>query len=307
MNQPHPSRASSWQPSSNIKSHAGSPPNADADFFMPPPPTIGELISADTTLKTSSANPMPAALRWTIVAIASIGSFMVILLGLHSTLFALGAAGVNGWLAWLCTRFHHTCSYVGSKGLISYELIDSRSAMPKENLLLFADAHSLYTRTTRNYYNGIYTGTTYTYTWRKNSGNQHVITGSYRSEKTSPKESDRWHFANIAESVWSSHLLSTLDDEIEKNGYIEFPIVGALQAVRVGTGFMEFVTKKDGVQRVMVADMRDILLGSGTFQFKHQDSRWWSGKGKYSFEYANIPNARVFLICLNELAGISWN
>jgi hypothetical protein len=70
---------------------------------------------------------------------------------------------------------------------------------------------------------------------------------------------------------------------------------------------MEFVTKKDGAQRVMVADMRDILLGSGTFQFKHQDSRWWSGKGKYSFQYSNIPNANVFLICLKQFAGISWN
>jgi hypothetical protein len=307
VNTSNPARASSWQPHPDTKSHSGSPPLANADFFMPPPPTIGELISADTTLSTSTANPMPAPLRWTIVILASVVSLMVILLGFHNAFFAMVAAGVTGWLVWLCTRFHHTCSYVGNKGLISYDLMDSRSAMPKENLLLFADAHSLYTRTTRNYYNGVYTGTTYTYTWKKNSGNQHVITGSYRSEKTSPKDGDRWHFANVAESVWSSYLLSNVDDEIARNGYVEFPIAGALQAVRIGEGFMEFVTKKDGAQRVMVSDMRDILLGSGTFQFKHQDARWWSGKGKYSFEYANIPNARVFLICLSELAGISWN
>jgi hypothetical protein len=52
--------------------------------------------------------------------------------------------------------------------------------------------------------------------------------------------------------------------------------------------------------------MQDITLGSGTFQFKHQDSRWWSGKGKFSFEYGNIPNARIFMICLKELADIYW-
>jgi hypothetical protein len=307
MNKSNPTRSSSWQPSPDVKSHSGSPPNADADFFMPPPPTIGALISADTTLKISTGNPMPEFLRWAIIIIASGLSFIVILFGFHNAFFALVGAGFNGWLAWFCTRFYHTCSYVGSKGLIKYELIQSRSAMPKENLLLFADAHSLYTRTTRNYKNGVYTGTSYTYTWKKNSGNQHVITGSYYSEKSAPQDGDNWHFANVAESVWSNHLLSTIDEELDRNGYVEFPIAGALQAVRIGQGFMEFVTKKDGSQRVMIADMRDISLGSGTFQFKHQDSRWWSGKGKYSFEYANIPNARVFLICLSKLAGISWN
>lgn len=307
MNKPNSTRVSSWQPSSDIKSHSCSLPTADADFFMPPPQTIGELISADTTLKTSTGNPMPELLRLTIVIVASGLSFAIILFGFHNAIFALVAAGVNGWLAWFCTRFHHTCSYIGSKGLIKYELVNSRSAMPKESLLLFTDAHSLYAKTIRNYTNGFYTGTTYTYTWKKNSGNEYVISGNYQSEKSSPKDGDPWHFANTSESVWSSYLLSTLDAQIDRDGYVEFPMGGALQAVRVGQGFMEFVTRKDGSQRVMVADMRDISLGSGTFQFKHQDARWWSGKGKYSFEYANIPNARVFLICLGELAGISWD
>jgi hypothetical protein len=250
---------------------------------------------------------MPAAARVAITLLVAVAVFMLVLFFFHNTIAALITSGILSFLTWNSTHFKHTCSYVGTKGLISYKLLDSRSAMPKENLLLFTDAHSLYTKTTHSYTNGIYMSTDYTYTWKKNSGNEYVINGSYHSEKSSPKDGDNWHFANISESVWSSYLLSTIDDEIARNGYVEFPISGALQAVRVGEGFMEFVTKKDGAQRVMVSDMRDISLGSGTFQFKHQDARWWSGKGKYSFEYANIPNARVFLICLSELAGISWN
>jgi hypothetical protein len=307
VNKPNSTRVSSWQPPPDIKSHSGSLPTADADFFMPPPQTIGELISADTTLKTSTGNPMPELLRMAIVIVASGLSFAIVLFSIHNAIFALVAGGAIGWLVWFCTRFHHICSYVGSKGIIKYELVESRSAMPKESLLLFTDAHSLYAKTIRNYTNGLYTGTTYTYTWKKNSGNEYVISGNYQSEKSSPKDGDPWHFANISESVWSSYLLSTLDAQIDRNGFVEFPMGGSLQAVRVGPGFMEFVTRKDGAQRVMVSDMRDISLGSGTFQFKHQDARWWSGKGKYSFEYGNIPNARVFLICLSELAGISWD
>ncbi len=174
--------------------------------------------------------------------------------------------------------------------------------------MLFADADSLHTKTTRNYINGIYSGTSYTYTWKKYSGSTHAISGTYRSENNPPQENDPWYFANVSELVWSSYVLSTLDGELERQGYIEFLVAtSSLQAVRVGRGFLEFVTKKEGNRRVLVPYMRDILLGSGTFQFKHQDAKWWSGKGKYSFEYANIPNARVFLICLKDLAEIYWD
>ncbi|WP_295614190.1 hypothetical protein [Chamaesiphon sp. GL140_3_metabinner_50] len=307
MNKPTSTRVSSWQPHSEIKSHSGSPLTVDADFFMPPPPTIGELISADTTLKTSTSNSMSTAARCTITLLVAVAVFILILLLFHEAIAALITSGILSFLTWNSTQFNHTCSYVGTKGLISHKLLASRSAMPKESLLLFTDAHSLYAKTIRNYTNGFYTSTTYTYTWKKNSGNEYVITGGYQSEKNPPKDGDNWHFANTSESVWSSYLLSTLDAQIDRDGFVEFSMGGALQAVRVGPGFMEFVTRKDGSQRVMVADMRDISLGSGTFQFKHQDARWWSGKGKYSFEYANIPNARVFLICLSELAGISWD
>jgi DnaJ-class molecular chaperone len=59
-------------------------------------------------------------------------------------------------------------------------------------------------------------------------------------------------------------------------------------------------------QRVQVVDMREITLGNGVFQFKHKDAQWWSGKGKYTFTYKNIPNANLFLIYLDRLTGIRW-
>jgi hypothetical protein len=240
-------RKSSWR-SADLKSHAGSPITNDADFFMPPPSNIGKLISADTTLSASSGNPMPAILRWPIIIVSTVFVTILVLLLFNRIFLTLMAGGVTYFMICSSTRFHHTCSYVGSKGVMSYELINSRTGRPKENLLLFADAHSLYAKTTRNHYNGIYPGTDYTYTWHKNSGSQHKISGNYRSENSPPQDKDVWHFANIAESVWSSYLLSTLDDKIAQTGYAEFSIAGAVQAVKVGTGFLEFVTKKEGSQ-----------------------------------------------------------
>jgi hypothetical protein len=306
MTEPNVTSRPSWQPDADITTHAGSPLTIDADFFTPPPAAIGEVISAATTLPKST-QPMPDATRWAIIAGGGVGLAIVFQLLFSNPLVSLSIGGVAAATAWFFTRFHYNCSYVGTKGLVKYSLTGSRMAMPKENILLFADAHSLYTSTTRNYTNGIYTGTNYSYRWTKNSGSQHAITGTHRGENNAPKENDQWHFANVAESAWTSHLLQTLDAKLAEHGYIEFPLTVGLQAVRVGEGFLEFVTKKDGPQRVRREDMRDILLGSGTFQFKHQDSHWWSGKGKFSFDYGNIPNARIFLICLKELTDIYWD
>jgi hypothetical protein len=296
----------SWQPAADVITHAGSPVTVDADFFMPPPPEIGELISVGTDLPKSK-NPMPKALRLIIIA-ASMLVLPIFLQIVWQTIWLTVIAGlVAGVVAWYFTRFDHTCSFVGSKGLVKYELMGDRTTLPTETFLMFTDAHSLYTKTTRNYTNGVYTGTEYNYKWVKNSGNDFIISGTYKGENTPPKPQDLWHFANVGESAWTQYLLENIDDQLAKDGYIEFALSGALQAVRVGQGFLEFVSRKDGIQRVMREDMRDITLGSGTFQFKHQDARWWSGKGKFSFDYGNIPNARIFMICLKELADIYWD
>jgi hypothetical protein len=306
MTAPNIAQKTSWRPAPDMTSHTGSAITIDADFFVAPPAEIGELVSAATTLPTST-NSMNPIIYWGLV-IGS-GALVTFLTQAFFNLWLLSliAGGIVAWIIWYWRRFKHTCSFVGTQGIVKYDLIGSRSVIPKESMLLFADAHSLFTSSTRNYYNGIYTGTNYSYIWVKNSGARYTLSGNYRSEQGNPPEKDVWHFANVAESVWTSHILSNLGEKFERYGYVEFPMSGSLQAVRVGEGFMEFVTKKEGAQRVMVADMRDILLGGGTFQFKHQDARWWSGKGKYSFQYSNIPNANVFLICLKQFAGISWN
>ncbi len=305
MTEPKLTSGASWQPGADFISHAGSALTVDADFFIAPPPAIGEIISVATTLP-NSAQPLPVGIRWAIIAGSGIALPILLQVIFNTAWISLVAGIVAGATAWYLTKFDHTCSFVGVKGMARYDISGSRSALPKENLLMFDDAHSLYTRTTRNYTNGVYTGTTYSYKWMKNSGGQFEISGSHRGENNAPADQDIWHFADMGESAWTRHLLEMIDDKLARDGYIEFPLTTNLQAVRVGNGFLEFVSRKDGAQRVMRSEMQDITLGSGTFQFKHQDSRWWSGKGKFSFEYGNIPNARIFMICLKELADIYW-
>jgi hypothetical protein len=203
-------------------------------------------------------------------------------------------------------EFPPCCSYVGDQGIVEFKLQGSRSGTPKPNLLLFKDAANLFTSQVRSYVNGAYTGTNYTYLWTKISDEPYLLRGFYKSKKSLPKDGNSWHFANAAEIAWTYYLLPTMNEQFAQLGYIEFPLSGSLKAIRIGSGFLEFILEDGIPQRAVVSDMKNITLDSGVFQFTHKDARWWSGKGKYSFTYGNIPNAHLFIFCLKRLTKISW-
>ena len=303
-------RQSKWIPGTEVTRHAGSPIPEGMDFFVAPPPDIGQVVSAESTL-TVSKHPMPPERRLMVSFLVGVPVAVMVLLIMSFTIEAMVVAvipaAIAGSLIYFFTRFSHQCSYVGEQGMVEFKISGSRSAEPKANLLRFKEAENLYTSQTRHYYNGVYTSTFYEYKWTRGSGRDYRLTGSYRSEKGQPKDKDKWHFASSAEAIWSGYKLQAISNQLDKLGYAEFPMQGNPQAVRVGSGFLEFVLKDGTAQRVDVNDMRDIKLGSGLFQFAHHDARWWSGRGKYAFTYGKLPNARLFLLCLDKLAGIRWS
>jgi len=300
-----------WLPREGVTRHAGSAIPQDMEFFVTPPLEIGKVISAESTLKTSTQAGL-TPLR-SIICLASgllgagIGWFALLVAEIASTNLVWIVGSLAICLAYWATRFSHRCSYVGEGGIAVYTLKGDRTASPKAEILCFKEATNLYATQTRQYVNGVYTGTRYSYDWGKQSGQKYKLSGQYRNEKGWPEDKNSWHLANAAEVAWNNYLLPIVNEQLDRLGYIEFPIQGKLQAVRVGSGFMEFVVKDGMPQRVQVTDMKDITLGSGVFKFKHKDARWWSGQGKYSFNYSNIPNARLFLLCLGRLTGIRWH
>ncbi|QUY43755.1 hypothetical protein [Acaryochloris marina] len=299
----------SWTPTENVVRHVGSQIIPDMEFFAPPPPEIGEIISADSSLSRSKqANQGQERLKNCMLwasggavggcIFAFVTELPVLICALISTVIFIG-------IGILTTQYFYQCSYVGELGIALHSLKGKRSGQPKTEIFLFKDGKNLFTQQTRNYYNGVYTGTTFNYWWTRLSGPEFRLKGSYRSQKGNPPADNLCHFAQAAEGRWSTHLLPVINEQLNQLGYIEFPIGKTLRVVRIGPGFMEF-EEKSGTHKVEVADMKDIQLGGGVFQFKHKDSTWWSGKGKYSFGYAAIPNARLFLICLERLTGIHW-
>jgi hypothetical protein len=302
--------ASAWVPPKGVTRHAGSPISSELDFFLPPPPEIGQIISADSTLNIGQ-QPTPMSKRMITSCLVGLvaGAIAWGILYLISQPYPVVLAIVGliaGVIAYFCYGFHHSCTYVGEQGIAEIRLNGSREATPQTHLLLFQEAANLYTSQTRRYKNGFYRGTSYSYQWTRPRNKTYVLSGQYHSEQGWPEDRNLWHFANSAETAWSSYMLGVINEQLTRLGYVEFPMQGNPQAVRVGQGFLEFVLKDGTMQRAAVEDMRDMRLGAGQFHFTHKDARWWSGKGKYSFTYSTIPNARLFLICMRTLAGITF-
>ncbi len=295
-----------WTPGADLTRHAGSPIPPERDFFVAPPLEIGQVLSAESTLKTST-QPVSTPLRIIICLLAGLLGAGISWRLTASAIFTGIIGSLAVLIAYRKTFFFHYCSYVGKNGIATYAIKGDRHASAKAKILRFQDATNLYTSQTRHYRNFFYNGTSYSYRFEQKPGKPFELGGTYYSRRGWPKDKDDWHLANAAEAAWSNYLLPLVDGQLERLEYIEFPIEGYLQAVRVGSAFMEFVMKDGVVERAQVADMKNITLGSGVFHFAHKDAHWWSGKGSYSFNYSNIPNARLFLLCLKRQTGIAWN
>lgn len=247
----------------NLKTHGGFRQPSDPEFFMPPPPEIGNLISAETTLRTSTYLMAEKTRRSIVICIYAI-PFVVMTVTMEilmwnssknnnvppsvaslpwweqplqwwgwlipSALLAANFAFLLGFFTVrklkLQTARHH-CSYIGEKGLANYELIGDGASLPKEKTLIFENAHSLFHQDFDWYDDdGIRTGASYNYTWVKDSGGIFVILGTYHSKVNKfPLHNDKWHFADKAESLWTKHLVSNFDAQLAKNGHIEFPFL----------------------------------------------------------------------------------
>ena len=311
--------ASAWTPPAEMTTHAGEPIPADADFVYPPPPEIGEVVSAFTSLRQGvKPRSLGGAVRWLLLVSALLIGLVEILRrtvwdlppgDVGAVWFGIGVIMFIAFLICLAVcRFRHRCSYVGKLGFVRYRLAGSRHAAPRTELFLFASAEYLKTHEVRQYVNGVYSGTTYKYSWHDGAHAElFKLHGQHRGNKGPPKPHDPYHLAVAAEVAWSQCRFDGLQAEVERNGSVTFPILerfGKIRAVNVGPGFVEFAFK-EGAQRVPVEDFGKVTVAEGTFTFKHKDTKWFSGKGKFSFSYGSIGNAQLFLLCLTELAEIS--
>ncbi|MCY2962422.1 MAG: hypothetical protein NT069_02015 [Planctomycetota bacterium] len=307
-----------WVPGDDVVAHNGDPLPEDLDFFADPPEEIGEVYTAWSTLTDGKA-PWGVMLRLIFAAMLGGASFLALFLLFHfvfdwsplvSGLGAVIGSAVAGVVTIIATGFRGACTYVGEAGIARLVFKGERTDVETELLFLFEEAAELRTSQTVNYTNGVYTGTNYNFVW--SSANQKKIAtlqGSYHSENGTPAAKDPFCFAQAAENAWSQQYLDHAKAELEKSGAISFALTGK-DKVRVGPGFIELIQggKKD---RLDADDVQEVSLHDGQFTVKRVGAKsGFLGIGKsgiFTFNYAQMANARVFLMAIDMLVGLQVN
>jgi hypothetical protein len=294
-----------------VPDHSGRPFRSDADLFVPPPPEIGLLISAGTTL-THGVKPYRVETRLLAsllaASVALLPGFALVLLfsWRHPILLGLGFGllpAVVVLLVWICTRFSHQVTYVGTRGLARYSCLGRRDHLMKEELLLFEEAASVHTSLTHRYTKNGYQGSDYSSTWSTAGGRKlFSISGTYHSEKEPPPAQDLFHFGESADVAWSLHLLDTLQERLEGEG-VEFYLQDR-DSIRVRPGLLRF--RLGGHQsECLIEDLGETSLKGGVLKLRRHDAQvgWFSSTGVYEVKLAQLGNARLFLFLLRTVVA----
>jgi hypothetical protein len=299
-----------------LTNHGGGPIEPDADFFVPPPPEIGELLSAHTSMRQGDEPWTPGARASWILLGVGIGVFIGVLIALIARIrhpatlllvpLALGSIGAAVCL-W-ATGFKRTCSYVGREGVARFVCTGARDRLTTSQLFLFRDATELRTAQTRHYTNGAYQNTQYSYTWTDISGlTRYVINGSHNSEQGNPPLTHAYYYAVAAEFAWTRHLLGQLEAQLNLGQGVTFKL-NKHEWVRVSPGQLRFSFKGQTFD-CPVEEIGTARVDQGMFIIKRIDARegWFSSEGVFKFPYNQLANAQLFLILLDIVAGVRLN
>lgn len=302
-----------WSPPPEVTTHSGNIIDAEADFFADPPEEIGELVSADSTLKlrtrpwrTASRIALAGLVGW----VAAVGLDVLVANNNPAdlSLFRVLEAGLFAVMALLVcyfTGFKHTCSYVGKLGVARIRCKGNRERRQPPEIFLFEDADELRTSQTRHYSHGVYTGTNYLFTWTNADGVKcFKLSGMYRGENTPPKPKDPFHFATMAEGAWSAYLFDRLVAELQSNQSVRFNLSGR-NFIAVGPGFLDILVSGTEPIRLTAEEIGGIQFDAGTVKIMHIDAKegWFSSTGVYKFSYDQMANSRLFLLLYSRLIG----
>jgi hypothetical protein len=310
---PEPAPAETPMGLREVENHGGGRLPPDVDFFAPPPPEIGPVVSAKSSLCTST-HPCPPASRAGLALVC--GGFALVLVVLlvvaaqpHSpapyVLLPLPAGLAASGLALLATRFKHTCSYVGRDGVARFRCSGDRDHLTLRAVFLFRDAAELRTSQVLHYVNGAYTGTHYTFTWTDVTGHvRYVWRGRYHSKEGTPKPDDPFYFGRAAEVAWTSYLLPGAFRQLELSGAVLFLVGGGNWARVTPTSLiLHFGGQQEEWDR---QDIAGVAIDGGVIKIRRHGAKegWFSSGGVFKFDFTALGNAQLFFFLVEKVLGV---
>jgi hypothetical protein len=298
-------------PNSIVTRHCGEPLLLWMDFFVTPPTEIGKIISAETNVQLTKPHPSPI-FNCTVLAIASViaaimGDFLFSASQEPQTRAIVGSlfASLFAYIGCIFYPIFPCCSYVGENGIAEFKQFGSSPQKAKQFILIFQDITDLFHKQIISFYIGVYSGTSFTYTWKNVDRQLKLYSGYYYALHKPPRARSNWHFYRSAELAWTEHLWVKAEKSLQKLGYVEFKIYprkNALWGVRIGEGWVDFLFKGDRSQRFEITEMKEISIDNGMIHFTYQDAKWHSSNGGISLSYSRLSNASFFFICMERIA-----
>jgi len=300
------------QRTGQLLDHTGQLLEDDREFSEAAPPGIGRVLSAFSTLRHGQLRSVEqrSAIWAGISALPLIlGSVALLVAGPErlgenaSGLWTL--VGICGGLMTLLgvgnLRFHE-CNYVGEKGIARFHFPGFKLGVTATNngVLLFETARVLYSNLVRTHYNGIYGGTTATFTWRDQDGKiLFLLTSSYYSWKERPHRDRTVHLGRAAERAWTAWVVERHKEELEKSGKTGFPFEsgGGIFLTRHGLTVRQGQKDTEFPQ----GSLTGLSVQNGQLCLHREGEKGGIfGKGPFTLNYAQLGNAQAFLALATE-------
>jgi len=318
-----------WNPPPNVTEHQGAPLPPDGDFFVDPPPDIGQIRTAHTSLK-QGVKPKSAVIRLAIALAWGAGVETLLLVVDRATggvdpntgfishnfnnvsdppiaVILAPVALVVALLAWLLMRFNYSCSYVGELGCAEFQCKRTSSRISRRTVFHFKNAHSVTTAATNHYKNTAYVNTTYAFNWYASPKHKPVFSlkGSHTSGSATPPVDNWYHFCRSAENAWYRYVAPRMEAELAEKGTVSF-YTGNNGWTALGPGFIEITDRNGQVTRLAAAEIGAASMANHVLQifrpgvfFNPLDFSKREGVYRFDLTSHNLPMFRLlFKRCL---------
>jgi hypothetical protein len=312
-----------WTPPRDIAAHNRQELPANLIFFAAPPPEIGKILSAYSTLNTENKrtqfswyeliNGIGEAGMGGIAA----GTVVMLLVGwlvkstpLALMLFVIVGGGVTLYLAKdkIKSGFKRsaTCTFIGELGMATATWNEEQNSVIPD-VFEFKLASVLHMEATQHFQNGSYTHTDYGYVWQDDKNSLiYVFGGKHHDRDGNPEIDDRYHFAKAGEMSWNAFSFNRVEQELAHHGSVKFPI-DSDKSIIVGNGWVEFIANGQK-NRIQTSELDRLSLDRGTFRLRRKDARnglfGIGSSGVFEFPYAALANAQLFLMVFDSLVGV---
>jgi hypothetical protein len=310
-----------WTPTENVTGHARQLLEPNLVFYIPPPPEIGYISNAYSTLEVGKPTTQ---WQWShVLGLLFGGVFLAFgtaflarsIFSLISPEFGLLAGiGSATVILWLMFRDGLTvpveCSYVGEKGVARFIWNKRPQPVNGTGVFLFEEAQDLQIQQTRHYRNGIYQNTSYSFDWyNSNAKRVFVIGGSHYRQDGQPPVEDKYHFGMTAEQAWSVFALERARSSLANSGTVSFRLGGKNELI-VGSGFLEIVQNGQRA-KISTEEIGRVTISQGVVTVRRKDAKAGffgiGSSGIFNFNYKDIANAKLFITLFDALVGVDVN